>query len=173
MARDVTTSVAHLRICASAPSLFASVSLSEVLGCGESPCRSQWDFDGHVVFLPTTVLNASHSCSQPCHAHLITFPTHSRWLKISSWRKNALHGSGARFLSAVHADLLIMEAQVGQLQAQLAQTQTELQYAIEQIRILTLQVNSNASVATAAATTTAPTATTAGSHSQMPKVNHQ
>ena len=86
-------------------------------------------------------------------------------------KKNALHGSGAR--SAVHADLLIMEAQVGQLQAQLAQTQAELQYAIEQIRILTLQVNSNASVGTAAATTTAPTATSAGSHSQMPKVNHQ
>ena len=59
--RNVTTSVAHLRICASAPSLFASVSVFEVLGCGESPCRSQWDFDGHVVFLPTTVLNASHS----------------------------------------------------------------------------------------------------------------
>ena len=37
------------------------------------------------------------------------------------------------------------------------------------IRILTLQVNSNAS----AATTTAPATTTAGSHSQMPKVNHQ
>ena len=34
-----------------------------------------------------------------------------------------------------------MEAQVGQLQAQLVQTQQELQYAIEQIRILTLQVN--------------------------------
>ena len=54
-----------------------------------------------------------------------------------------------------------MEAQVGQLQAQLAQTQTELQYAIEQIRILTLQVNSNASAAAAAATTTAPATTTA------------
>ena len=40
-----------VRICASAPSLLASVSDSEVLGCGESPCRSQWDFDGHVVFL--------------------------------------------------------------------------------------------------------------------------
>ena len=26
-------------------------------------------------------------CSQPCHAHLITFPTQSRWLKILSWRK--------------------------------------------------------------------------------------
>ena len=26
-------------------------------------------------------------CSQPFHAHLITFPTHSRWLKISSWKK--------------------------------------------------------------------------------------
>ena len=68
---------------------------------------------------------------------------------------------------------LIMEAQVGQLQAQLVQTQQELQYAIEQIRILTLQVYSNASAATAAATTTAPATTTAGSHSQMPKVNHQ
>ena len=66
-----------------------------------------------------------------------------------------------------------MEAQVGQLQAQLVQTQQELQYAIEQIRILTLQVNSNASAAAAAATTTAPATTTAGSHSQMPKVNHQ
>ena len=53
------------------------------------------------------------------------------------------------------------------------QTQQELQYAIEQIRILTLQVNSNASAATAAATTTAPASTAAGSHSQMPKVNHQ
>ena len=53
-------------------------------------------------------------------------------------RKNVLHGSGARFLSAVHTGLLIMEAQVGQLQAQLAQTQAELQYAIEQIRILTI-----------------------------------
>ena len=34
---------------------------------------------------------------------------------------------------------------MGQLQAQLVLTQQELQYAIEQIRILTLQVNSNAS----------------------------
>ena len=66
-----------------------------------------------------------------------------------------------------------MEAQVGQLQAQLVQTQQEFQYAIEQIRILTLQVNSNASAAAAAATTTAPATTTAGSHSQMPKVNYQ
>ena len=71
-----------------------------------------------------------------------------------------------------------MEAQVGQLkmptgQAQLVQTQQELQYAVEQIRILTLQVNSNASAAAAAATTTAPATTTAGSHSQMSKVNHQ
>ena len=88
-------------------------------------------------------------------------------------RKNVLHGSGARFLSAVHADLSVMEAQVGQLQAQLVQTQAELQHAIEQIRILTLHVNSNASVTAAAATTTAPTTTTAGSPSQMPKVNHQ
>ena len=55
--------------------------------------------------------------------------------------KNVLHGSGARFLSAVLTDLLIMEAQVGQLQAQLVQTQAELQYAMEQIRILTIQVN--------------------------------
>ena len=47
------------------------------------------------------------------------------------------------------------------------------QYAIEQIRILTLQVNSNASAAAAAATTTAPATTRAGSHSQMPKANHQ
>ena len=61
---------------------------------------------------------------------------------------------------------------MGQLQARLVQTQQELQYAIEQIRIL-LQVNSNASAAAAAATTTAPATTTAGSHSQMPKVNHQ
>ena len=45
--------------------------------------------------------------------------------------------------------------------------------AIEQIRILTLQVNSNASVTAAAATTTAPTTTTAGPHSQTPKANHQ
>ena len=36
-----------------------------------------------------------------------------------------------------------------------------------------MQVNSNASAAAAAATTTAPATTTAGSHSQMPKVNHQ
>ena len=56
---DVTLSVAHLRLCASAPSLFASVSV--VLGCSVSPCRSQWDFDGHVVLVPTTVLNESHS----------------------------------------------------------------------------------------------------------------
>ena len=62
---------------------------------------------------------------------------------------------------------------MGQLQAQLAQTQTELQYAIEQIRILTLQVNRNTSAVTTAATTTAPTATSAGSHSRMPKINHQ
>ena len=39
--------------------------------------------------------------------------------------------------------------------------------------LLTLQVNSNASAAAATATTTAPATTTAGSHSQMPKVNHQ
>ena len=76
-------------------------------------------------------------------------------------------------MSTVHADLLIMEAQVGQLQAQLAQTQTELQYAIEQIRILTLQVNRNTSAVTTAATTTEPAATSAGYHSRMPKVNHQ
>ena len=52
------------RTCAYAqvrPSLFASVSVPEVLGCSVSPCRSQWDFDGHVVFVPTTVLNESHS----------------------------------------------------------------------------------------------------------------
>ena len=66
-----------------------------------------------------------------------------------------------------------MEAQVGQLQAQLTQTQTELQYAIEQIRILTLQVNRNTSAVTTAATTTEPAATSAGYHSRMPKVNHQ
>ena len=62
---------------------------------------------------------------------------------------------------------------MGQLHGQLSQTQTKLQCAIEQIRILTLQVNSNASVATAATTTTASTATTTGSHSKMSKVNHQ
>ena len=72
-----------------------------------------------------------------------------------------LHGSGARFPSAVHTDLPIMEAQVGQLQAQLAQTQAELQYAIEQIRILTIQVNNSASAAASVAET------------QLPKVNHQ
>ena len=44
-----------------------------------------------------------------------------------------------------------MESQVGQLQAQLAQTQAELQYAIEQIRVLTMQVNSNVSAATTVA----------------------
>ena len=70
-----------------------------------------------------------------------------------------------------------MEAQVGQLQAQLAQTQTELQLAIEQIKVLTLQVANNASAAAAAATTssttTAPTCTSAGTHSQTPKVNYQ
>ena len=82
-----------------------------------------------------------------------------------------LHGSGARLLSAVHTGLLIMEAQVGQLQAQLAQTQAEPHYAIEQIRILTIQVNNNASAAAAAATATAPSTT--GSHSQTPKVNYQ
>ena len=58
---DVTPSVAHLRLCTSAPTLFASVSVLVVLGCSVSPCRSQWDFDGHVVFVPTTVLNESHS----------------------------------------------------------------------------------------------------------------
>ena len=90
-----------------------------------------------------------------------------------------LHCSGARFPSAVHTGLLIMEAQVGQLQAQLAQTQAELQYAIEQIRILTIQVNNSASAAASAATATAPSTTTApantttGSHSQSPKVNYQ
>ena len=71
-----------------------------------------------------------------------------------------------------------MEAQVGQLQAQLAQTQAEQQYAIEQIRILTIQVNNSASAATSAATATAPSTTAApadaptGSHSQTPKVNY-
>ena len=90
-------------------------------------------------------------------------------------KKNVLHGSGARFPSAVHTVLLIMEAQVGQLQAQLAQTQAELQYAIEQIRILTIQVSNSASAATAAAqsTTGAPADTIIGSHSQSPKVNYQ
>ena len=93
--------------------------------------------------------------------------------------KNVLHGSGARFLSAVYTDLLIIEAQVGQLQAQLVQTQAELQYAIEQIRFLTIQVNNNASAAAAAATATVPNTTTVpadtptGSHSQTPKVNYQ
>ena len=58
--RDVTTSVAHLRICASAPSLFASVSLWSVrlrwvaLSIAVGLRRSR-----HV--LPTTVLTASHS----------------------------------------------------------------------------------------------------------------
>ena len=66
-----------------------------------------------------------------------------------------------------------MEAQVGQLQAQLAQTQAELQYAIEQIRILTIQVNNSASAAASVTETTVPADTTTGSHSQMPKVNHQ
>ena len=100
-------------------------------------------------------------------------------LKISNCReKNALHGSGARFLSAVHTDLLLMEAQAGQLQAQLVQTQAELQYAMEQIRILTIQVNNNASAAAAAtatvpSTTTVPADTPTGSHSQTPKVNYQ
>ena len=90
-----------------------------------------------------------------------------------------MHGSGARFPSAVHTGPLIIEAQAGQLQAQLAQTQAELQYAIEQIRILTIQVNNSASAAASAATatapstTTAPADTTAGSHSQMSKVNYQ
>ena len=100
--------------------------------------------------------------------------THLRLAQdIELVEKNALHGSGAGSLSTVHADLLIMEAQVGQLQAQLAQTQTELQYAIEQIRILTLQVNRNTSAVTTPATTTEPAATSAGYHSRMPKVNHQ
>ena len=45
-----------------------------------------------------------------------------------------------------------MEAQVGQLHAQLAQTEAELQYAIEQIRILTIQVNNSASAAASVAT---------------------
>ena len=66
-----------------------------------------------------------------------------------------------------------MEALVGQLQAQLAQTQAELQYAIEQIRILTVQVNNSASAAASAAATTVPADTKTGSHSQSPKVNHQ
>ena len=70
-----------------------------------------------------------------------------------------------------------MEAQVGQLQAQLAQTQTELQLAIEQIKVLTIQVANNASAAAAAATTssttTAPADTSTGPHSQTPKVNYQ
>ena len=84
-----------------------------------------------------------------------------------------LHGSEARFPSAVHTDQSIMEAQVGQLQAQLAQTQAELQYAIEQIRILTIQVNNSASAAASAAATKVTADTTTGSHSQSPKVNHQ
>ena len=70
-----------------------------------------------------------------------------------------------------------METQVGQLQAQLAQTQTELQLAIEQIKVLTIQVTNNAWAAAAAATvqstTTAPADTSTGSHSQTPKVNYQ
>ena len=84
-----------------------------------------------------------------------------------------MHGSGARFPSAVHTDLSIMEVQVGQLQAQLAQTQAELQYAIEQIRILTIQVNNSALAAASVAETTVPADTSTGSHSQLPKVNHQ
>ena len=68
---------------------------------------------------------------------------------------------------------LFLEALVGQLQVQLVQTQLEPQFAIEQIRILTLKVNSNASAAAAAATTTALATTTAGSQSKMPKVNYQ
>ena len=61
----------------------------------------------------------------------------------------------------------------------LAQRQAELQYAIEQIRILTTQVNNSASAAASAATATAPSTTAApadaptGSHSQTPKVNYQ
>ena len=51
-----------------------------------------------------------------------------------------------------------MEAQVGQLQAQLAQTQTELQLAIEQIKVFTIQVTNNASAAAAAATVPSTTA---------------
>ena len=81
MVSDVTPSVAHLRLCVSALALFASVSVLEVLGCSVSPCRSQWDFDGHVVFVPTTVLNESHSffvLSQ------VTCCVHLFWLKISS-----------------------------------------------------------------------------------------
>ena len=52
------------------------------------------------------------------------------------------------------------------LQAQLAQTQAELQQAVEQIRILTAHANSNLP---APAPTDAPT----GSHSHVPKVNYQ
>ena len=66
-----------------------------------------------------------------------------------------------------------MEAQVGQLQAQLAQTQAELQYAIEQIRILTIQVNNSTSAAASVTETTVPADTTTGSHCQLPKVNHR
>ena len=107
---------------------------------------------------------ALHFSSLPYTCNLTR--THSKWLQISCRGENVLHGSGARFLST-------MEAQVGWLQVQLVQTQHELQCAFEQIRILTLQVNSNASTAAAAAKTTASATTTAGSQSQMPKVNHQ
>ena len=157
---DVTPSVAHLRIRASAPSSLlsrfpVSVASANVVS-QETFCRLR-----HVsVHLDC---NSLHMCllSASCHPAQSLFcwscadsSTHLRWLKTSSWwKKTRLHGSGAGSLSTVHADLLIMEAQVGQLQAQLAQTQTELQYAIEQIRILTLQVNRNTSAVTPAATT--------------------
>ena len=180
MVGDVTPGVAHLRIRASAPSSLLSRFPVFVTSANaitqETFCRLR-----HVSV--QLDCNSLHMCllSASCHPAQSLFcwscadsSTHLRWLKTSSWwKKNALHGSGAGSLSTVHTDLLIMEAQVGQLQAQLAQTQTELQYAIEQIRILTLQVNRNTSAVTTAATTTEPTATSAGYHSRMPKVNYQ
>ena len=83
-----------------------------------------------------------------------------------------LHGSGARFPSAVHTDLSIMEAQVDSCKLSWHR-QAELQYAIEQTRILTIQVNNSASAAASVTETTVPAGTTTGSHSQLPKVNHQ
>ena len=61
MVGDVTPSVAHLRIRASAPSFFASVSVSEVLGYSVALSIAVGLRRSRRVLLPTTVLNASHS----------------------------------------------------------------------------------------------------------------
>ena len=92
-----TCAYAHLRL----PSLPLFLSLKCQVTA--SPCRSQWDFDGHVVFCSHNSFEcvSQFLCSQPgptCCVHLILAQD------IELKRKNVLHGSGARFLSTVRPD---------------------------------------------------------------------